>query len=287
MHNRRYLLNSAALLGLLASSRMAMADRKTQKRKLLATGDHTARVGDIEMFFRIAGNGPPLMLLHGGFSTADAWKPLFAPLSQQFTLIAPDSRGQGRTSGTAAPITYGRMAHDAVGLMDYLDLDAVHVVGHSDGGCNALHLLVDFGDRLKSATLVGTPFNTANYPPDVFEHLRAWMADAKEGQDFFGRREQYRKIAPHPEYWPTLVEKLGQTWLTQPQFTVGELATVRTPVLVINAGADQYLPSAVFQQLASAIPGAQTHSVPKATHDVIHEYPQEMGTVIRQFAINS
>ena len=80
-----------------------------------------------------------------------------------------------RTKGSNAPITYGRMAFDAIGLLDYLGIHSAHVIGHSDGGCTTLHLLIDYSDRVRSATLIGTPFNTDNYPPKVFEELQNAM----------------------------------------------------------------------------------------------------------------
>jgi pimeloyl-ACP methyl ester carboxylesterase len=242
----------------------------------LKSGEHIAQIGDIKVWYRVEGQGEPVLLLHGGFGSADHWKKLAPILKTHFLLIEPDSRGQGRTTGTDAPITYGRMAFDAIGLLDYLGIRSAHVIGHSDGGCTTLHLLLDYSDRVRSATLIGTPFNTDNYPPKVFEELQNAMRELRTGGDFAGLKTRTSALLPDPAYWPTLVDKLGSTWLTEPKFSVGELGTIATPVLVVRAGTDQYLPAFVFDQLAAAIPNSRVIDLPKATHNVANEFPQEL-----------
>jgi pimeloyl-ACP methyl ester carboxylesterase len=250
----------------------------------LKPGEHIAPIGDIKVWYRIEGQGEPVLFLHGGFGSADHWKKLAPILAPHFLLIEPDSRGQGRTTGTGAPITYGRMAFDAIGLLDYLGIRSAHVIGHSDGGCTTLHLLVDFADRVRSATLIGTPFNTDNYPPKVFEELQTAMRELRTGGDFAGLKTRTSALLPDPGYWPTLVDKLGSTWLTEPKFSVGELGTIRTPVLVVRAGTDQYLPAFVFDQLAAAIPDSRVIDLPKATHNVANEFPQELAAAFADLA---
>ena len=73
-----------------------------------------------------------------------------------------DSRGQGNSTEGAGPITYGRLAFDAVRLLDHLGITRAHVVGHSSGGIAALYLLVHFPDRVKTATLMGTLYHVDN-----------------------------------------------------------------------------------------------------------------------------
>ena len=224
-----------------------------------------------------------MLLLHGGFETADYWKLLTGPLGEHFTTIAVDSRGHVRTTGTAASMTYSRLARDAVGLLDHLGIESAHLVGHSDGGSTTLHLLVDFADRVTSATLIGTPYSTANYPPNVMAHLRKFLADARAGTALRRHAAIYREMAPRPDYWPTLLDKVGEMWLTEPQFTLETLSAVRRPVLVLDAGADQFLPSSVFKALAEAIPNAKLKSIPNGTHNVVLEHPEEVVAAVLDF----
>ncbi len=117
---------------------------------------------------------------------------------------------------------------------------------------------------------------TENHPPKVFGELRTAMHELREGGDFAGLKARTTALLPDPAYWPVLVDKLGATWLTEPKFSVGELGTIKTPVLVVRAGADQYLPAFVFDQLAAAIPNSRIIDFPKATHNVANEFPAEL-----------
>ena len=75
-----------------------------------------------------------MILLHGGFASADPWKIYQVPaFSQHYQVITPDSRGQGRTTDGEVPLSYHLMAEDMIRLMDYLEINSAYIVGWSDG----------------------------------------------------------------------------------------------------------------------------------------------------------
>lgn len=245
-----------------------------------------ADLDDIRVYYERQGSGEPLVMLHGGFGSSEIWAPYFS-LLPQFTLIAPDSRGQGRTTLGDGPITYERMAADVIRLLDHLGIGQAHIVGFSDGGCTALHLLVDHSQRVKSATLIGTPYHTNNYPAPVYAFLQSFIAKlADPGPQepaLQARRDAYATIAPRPQDWRELVHRLGQTWLTQPQFTDRQLGLIARPVLVVKVDHDEYLPAAVFDATAALIPGARMLHVPQGTHAVARQSPEQIADGIRSF----
>lgn len=239
-----------------------------------------ADLADVRVYYESAGSGPPIVFLHGGFGSSETWRSYFPSLAQDFTVIAPDSRGQGRSTLGTGPISYGRMAADAVRLLDHLRLEKAHFVGFSDGGCTTLHLLTDYSDRVRSATLIGTPFHTDNYPPAVFASLKEMISGLGGSEQ---RRAAYAATAANPEEWPELTRRLGRTWLTQPTFSEEELTLVETPVLVVKVDRDQFLPPQIFDRLAALIPGARLLHVPEGTHSVPMEKPVELANGIRTF----
>jgi pimeloyl-ACP methyl ester carboxylesterase len=103
-----------------------------------------------------AGVGDALLLVHGNLSNGAVWREQLALLPPGIRGIAPDLRGFGRSE--AAPIDATRgvrdFADDLVALLDALDLDAVHVAGHSLGGGVALQLALDHPERVRSLALV-------------------------------------------------------------------------------------------------------------------------------------
>lgn len=104
-----------------------MADRAVLK--------HDARrVNGMTMHYVRAGEGPPLVLLHGWGSTWYMWRRLIAPLAERFTVIAPDLRGVGDSSKEASGYDKLNMARDVHALVEALGLGPVHLVGHDWGG---------------------------------------------------------------------------------------------------------------------------------------------------------
>ncbi|MBL0928841.1 MAG: alpha/beta hydrolase [Alphaproteobacteria bacterium] len=117
------------------------------------------RVGDVEIFRRIGGEGPPLLLLHGYPQTHLMWHKVAPSLAQRFTVICPDLRGYGASSKPEPDpenLLYSKraMAADMVGLMAALGFETFAVAGHDRGGRVAYRLALDHPELVtKIATL--------------------------------------------------------------------------------------------------------------------------------------
>ena len=119
------------------------------------SGSERVKLGDSTLYYEVQGAGKPLILLHGGLASADAWVNQITVFAQHYRVIALDSRGQGRTTDAEAPITYHRIAEDTVGLIDYLGIDAAYVVGWSDGGIVGLDLAIHHPERVIALVAYG------------------------------------------------------------------------------------------------------------------------------------
>lgn len=281
----RRLLGMLAAGWLVAALPLAFAQTPEADEIEAGIGHRYVQLDDIRMYYKSAGEGGEAVLfLHGGFGNSDIWLDYFDQLPG-YHLIAPDSRGQGRTTIGEGPVTYGRMAADVIRLLDHLEIPKAHVVGFSDGGCIALQLLVDYADRVSSAVLVGTPYHTDNYPPEVYAGLQRFIAGLREPSEptLEMRKEYWSRLAPEPEAWPALVERLGSTWLSQPSFNDAELEYIDRPVLVVKVDRDQYLPPAVFDRTAELIPRSRVLHLPEGTHYVLTEMPGRLGNGLRDF----
>ena len=108
----------------------------------------TTSVGEVEIFARTGGSGPPLLLLHGYPQTHACWHKVAPSLAERFTVVAMDLRGYGQ-SAVPEPAddhsTYSKraMARDAVGLMAALGFPRFHLAGHDRGGRVAYRLALD------------------------------------------------------------------------------------------------------------------------------------------------
>jgi haloacetate dehalogenase len=111
------------------------------------------RVGEVEIAFAIAGEGPPLLLLHGYPQTRLMWRHVAPALARRFTVVAADLRGYGKSSkppGDPAHATYSKraMAADQVGLMRALGHERFAVVGHDRGARVAHRMALDHPDAV-------------------------------------------------------------------------------------------------------------------------------------------
>lgn len=242
--------------------------------------------GDINIFFRRFGSGEPIVLLHGGFAFAEFWAGQFAALSRQGLLIAPDSRGHGRSTLGTEPMTYRQLATDTARLMDCLHLGPAHLVGWSDGGCASIGLALERPDLVRSITLIGTPFNVDNYPPDVRRKIQKFLRPTSIS--LVGLRFMRRLLTPEPDKWGVFLERMSRMWTELPDYSVQELGRIAAPALVIACDRDEFLspaddPFGVFRETAAAIPGCRTAVVRGGTHGVHMQHARKVNGLIIDF----
>lgn len=243
-------------------------------------------VGDLSMHYKAAGDGVPIIFLHGGSGTSNSWADYLLKFSDAYRTLAPDSRGQGQSSMGQGPLTYGRMANDVVKLLDHLKIDKAHIVGHSDGGVISLHLLIDYPDRIASAVLLGTPYHIENYPENAVKALEDYVQALADSDPAYDSIKSQHTAGESPEHWSILVEKLGTMWRTQPTFSKEELKLINTPVLIVTTDNDFLIPSPVFSKMAAFIKNAKVKHVPNGTHSVYRKEFEDVSSAIRRFIQN-
>jgi pimeloyl-ACP methyl ester carboxylesterase len=95
--------------------------------------DAFADVDGVRMHYLVAGEGSPVVLLHGYTQTSHMWRPLMAHLAGTHTVIAPDLRGIGQSSIPADGYTKAAMAQDIHALIQSLGLGSIRIAGHDIG----------------------------------------------------------------------------------------------------------------------------------------------------------
>jgi pimeloyl-ACP methyl ester carboxylesterase len=93
----------------------------------------SAEVNGVRLHYLIAGEGDPVVLLHGYAETSHMWLPLISKLADKHTVIAPDLRGFGQSSAPDDGYTKKVMAQDVHALMRSLHYDRIRLVGHDIG----------------------------------------------------------------------------------------------------------------------------------------------------------
>ena len=115
-------------------------------------------VGEAEIYLKRSGDGEPLLLLHGFPQTHVAWHEIAPQLAQEYTVIVPDLRGYGESTGppdpTAADYTHRVMAEDMAAVMEALGFDTYRVVGHDRGARVGYRFALDFPERVRKLAVL-------------------------------------------------------------------------------------------------------------------------------------
>ncbi len=132
---------------------------------------HTINLNGIRMHYVEAGEGPPVILLHGFPETWFAWRHQIPVLAKRYRVIVPDLRGYGATSKPAAGYDKRTMAQDIVALMKSLGIVKAFIVGHDRGARVATRLAKDHPDLVQKLVVMD------NIPTRViFDSMNATVA---------------------------------------------------------------------------------------------------------------
>jgi pimeloyl-ACP methyl ester carboxylesterase len=221
-----------------------------------------AAVNGLDMYYEVTGDGPPLVLLHGGMaSIPELWTPFFAP---HFRVIAPEQMGQGRTADLVdRPFHYHDMAEDTVELMRLLGIESAAVVGYSDGGIVGLDLAIHHPRRVTMLAVTGSVARFEGNTRETQEFLRTFDPAREPVWD------DYARLSPDgAQHWPIVLERLGPMWAAEPSFTNEELQRIEAPTLLLLGDRDIVTPEHAVEMWRT-IPRAQLCVVPNGGHGVL------------------
>lgn len=106
--------------------------------------------------FEVAGNGPPLYMVHGIGSRKTTWNPLVAELAAHFTCVSYDLRGHGGSDVLSTPYSLDNLVDDLETLRSHLGHDQIRIMGHSLGGMIGPAYVRAYSDRVNSLVLLST-----------------------------------------------------------------------------------------------------------------------------------
>ena len=222
-------------------------------------GGQYAEVNGIRLYYETYGAGSPVLVLHGGTGFIESMHYQIGDLAGEHLVIAPDSRGHGRSTDGEGPLHYAQMTDDMVALLDELKVEKADVVGWSDGGIIALDMAIRYPDRVGRIAISGANFNVAGLTeaPD--------LTSDPEGEAVASQRDFYKRLAPDPDHWPEFYRKVLAMWSSEPHFTIEQLGTIKAPALVM-AGEFDGIKREHTDAMAEAIPGATEVIIAGASH---------------------
>jgi pimeloyl-ACP methyl ester carboxylesterase len=201
-----------------------------------------ANVNGINLYYETHGQGRPLVLLHGGLGSGEMFGPVVSILAEHHQVIAPDLQGHGRTADIDRPIDIRLMAGDIAALIDHLQLDRPDVVGYSLGGGVALQLAFQHPEKIRKLVAVSANIRRDAIPPEMLAQQAQVNAGAMEFMKSTPMYQDYVRVAPRPEDFPRLLDKMGQSMAKDFDFSE-EVRNLKVPTLIVAADADMAPPS--------------------------------------------
>jgi 3-oxoadipate enol-lactonase len=258
----------------------------------------TARVNDIEINYRLEGDGPETIVLVNGLADdLETWVLQMEDLlAAGYRVLRFDNRGIGASSKPAGPYSTAMFAADAKALVDELGITGFHLMGVSMGGMIAQEYALAYPSDLLSVTFGCTyaapgPFCTRMFSmwqdmapvlgvPFIMRDVTLWAFTT----GFFEQRpEEAAEFETAMRYMDQPVHAyLAQLAAIQAHDTAGRLAQITTPTLVLAGEEDILIPVTLSRRLHEGVPGSAWATTPGG-HACIWEHPASFNQVFLDF----
>jgi pimeloyl-ACP methyl ester carboxylesterase len=231
-------------------------------------------------YLDLGGTGPPLLLVHGLMVSGAMYAPVLPALTSNHRVIVPDLRGHGNSGALPGPYNVEQLAQDLAQLLDDLQIDALDVVGYSQGGAVIQQFAHDYPKRVRRLVIACTFANNMLSRREQLEGMISpWLVR------ILGLRRMARlavhgaggqHISAGTAHWledilaandkARMIEAVeamkafdSRPWLHQ----------ITCPTLVIAGAQDAAVPLVHAQMLSEGIPNAQLQVVDGAGHFLI------------------
>jgi pimeloyl-ACP methyl ester carboxylesterase len=263
-----------------------------------------------DVAYRVAGSGPPLLLVHGMAGSASTWRHVMPELARDHTVIAPDLPGHGRSAKGPGDYSLGSLASNLRDLLVALGHERVTIVGQSLGGGVAMQFAYQYPERCDRLVLVSSGglgqevhllLRAMSFPGAEYVLALGCAAPLRDAGNKVGELLGRVGLRPQP-----LVEEM---WRAYASLADGETrqAFVRTlrsvvdaggqcvsatdrlyltsvmPTLVVWGDADRIIPVSHAYAAHEAMPGSRLEIFPGAGHFPHCEAPARFVEVLRTF----
>ena len=254
-----------------------------------------ARVNGSEIFYESAGEGLPIVFVHGLGGTSNVWHAQRAALSKYFQVVTLDLPGSGRSEESQLEYSMNRWVGELAGLADAAGLDKFVLVGHSMSTVLAQRFATQHGDRLTALVLAGPITELPQAGKEAFgkriELIQregmigvadtvlggALSAATREANPALAGLYRDMLLSNHPDCYIGHCRALvaGSVKQDQPR--------IKCPTLVLVGDQDPVTPLAIARQVAAAIPGSRLRIIPNTAHMTMLERPEAFNTALIEF----
>jgi pimeloyl-ACP methyl ester carboxylesterase len=253
-----------------------------------------AHVNGIGIYYETAGEGQPLLFLHGLGSSAQDWAPQVSVFQNGYRCITMDVRGHGQSDKPPGPYSVRQFAADAAGLLQALGIPSAHLIGLSMGGMIAFQMAVDMPGCVRSMVIINSepevPMRTLQEKMAVWQRLMLFRLFSMKkigetiGARLFPDDNQAALRAAFVARWATNDKRayLDATRALAGWSVRDRIASIAVPTLVIAADQD-YTPVAAKEAYVRQMPDARLVVAENARHAVNFAQPEKVNPTIGAF----
>ena len=232
-----------------------------------------APVNGLKMYYELHGTGRPLVLLHGAFMTIELMGKFVSGFARGRQVIAVELQAHGRTVDIDRPFSYEGLADDTAALLRHVGVESADVYGYSLGGGVALQLAMRHPRLVRKLAIVSASYTRHGVYPEVYAAIDQITPELFQGTPW---REAYDRVAPDPQAFPGLVERMKHLDMTPFAWPAEAVRAIPAPTLIVIGDSDGTRPEhavemfrlrggGVFGDLAG-LPAAQLAILPGTTH---------------------
>ncbi len=254
------------------------------------------RANGLDIYYREIGQGEPLVLLHGGsVSTSDVWAdhPFgwgthLDRFAAHFRVIAPDTRGHGRTVNPSGTMHYHTLADDVVALIDALALHRPLVFGFSDGGItaslaamrhpDAFRAIVNHAgyDLINPDAPIRRVIRTVHGGSDTATEanpalIRRWFTATGSLREMLGKLQADHDAAQGEDYWLTLFVQTFPMRTIPLDENFADFRRITAPTLILVGDRDEYCSVEEAVQVYRMLPAGELAILPGLAHAITPE----------------
>ena len=271
----------------------------------------SAYVNGLNISYEIRGTGLPIIFIHGFGSKKEVWAPQTIELSKKFKTITIDLRGTGKSDRPNYPYSMKMFVDDIKGLMDFLHINKIHLIGRSFGGMIAQHFALSCPEFLDKLILISTNYGRPDSewveiiknnrlqeikllqksPEKAFWEGLRWRFHQdfqkelknnpkKKFFDQFSAESLIKESTINPS---TPQDIINQAEAMKSHYTLEKLDQIRNETLLITASHDRLTPKSVMVEIHKKIPNSTLKIIEKAGHFMTLSRASEVNKVILDF----
>lgn len=225
---------------------------------------------DISLYYEEQGKGEPIFLLHGNGEDGTYFVNQLSFFSDQYRMIAVDTRGHGKSPRGMAPFTMEQFAADLRELMEKLQISSAIILGFSDGANIAMKFALKYPDKVRALILNGGNLNTRGVKRSIQIPIEIGYRFARL---FAGKSAEARA---HMEILGLMVN--------EPDIRPEALHAIQAPTLVI-AGTKDMIKQSHTEMIAENIPNAKLSIIP-GDHFIANKNAEEFNKEVEVFLWN-